>query len=448
MEGFMQQQSTYNRNMAAVKFLACSIIGIFLFFIKVPLGGEMKIPIDYIVGVIRGHLENYLPWLVLAISAYGVIDTFFLRKTYRLNKTNKIMAAIRTMGLFVVAMAAFRIGPAAIIADDMAPYCLNILGGSVGLTVMVGTLILPLLIDYGLANAIGVLVRPIMRPLFKVPGRTAVVAMTSYFGNYSLGHIGIENMYKKGQITGKESVIVGTGFATASIVNFMVFANMLGIMEYWNQYFLLVTVVTFAITAITIRLYPIRGKKDDYYPGVTPEPEPEYSKNILKNAWEEGIRTAGNAPAMLKNTADQIKNGINILGSLLPVSMCFMVAALLLQRYTPVFTWIGYLFYPLFKLVGMPDLKVVLDATGTSLVDIMMVTSVGAQAIHSGVNLAMTTRFFLAALPVTMIVFFAGFVPCILSTQIPIKIHELAALWFIRVALTILFVGVFGLIFL
>ena len=56
-----------------------------------------------------------------------------------------------------------------------------------------------------------------------------------------------------------------------------------------------------------------------------------------------------------------------MLGTILGSGMFFMAGAPFLQKYTPVVTWIGYIFWPFLKLVGMPNIEVAMQASGLSL---------------------------------------------------------------------------------
>lgn len=56
-----------------------------------------------------------------------------------------------------------------------------------------------------------------MRPVFKLPGRAAVIMVTSFLGNFSAGHIAVNNQYKSGRMTQRESVCISTSLATVSV---------------------------------------------------------------------------------------------------------------------------------------------------------------------------------------------------------------------------------------
>ena len=106
------------------------------------------------------------------------------------------------------------------------------------------SLFLPLLVDYGLVEFVGVLVRSIMRPVFKLPGRAAVIMVSAFLGNFSVGHIAINDQYKQGRMTEREAVVIGTSMSTVSVGFLLALANISGLTNaslrgksYWNLYF-------------------------------------------------------------------------------------------------------------------------------------------------------------------------------------------------------------------
>lgn len=62
----------------------------------------------------------------------------------------------------------------------------------------VGAIALSLLVGYGLLEFVGVYMEPIMRPIFKTPGKSAVDAVASFVGSYSLGLLITNRVYKQG----------------------------------------------------------------------------------------------------------------------------------------------------------------------------------------------------------------------------------------------------------
>lgn len=63
---------------------------------------------------------------------------------------------------------------------------------------------------------IGVFMEPVMRPFFKTPGRSAVDAVASFVGSYSLALLITNRVYMEDTYTKKEAAIIATGFSTVS----------------------------------------------------------------------------------------------------------------------------------------------------------------------------------------------------------------------------------------
>lgn len=96
-------------------------------------------------------------------------------------------AALSVLAIVVCAMLTFGFGPAWLFNPDIGPFILDKLVISVGLLIPVGAIFLGLLVGFGLMEFIGVMMQPIMRPVFRTPGKSAVDAVASFLGSYSLG---------------------------------------------------------------------------------------------------------------------------------------------------------------------------------------------------------------------------------------------------------------------
>ena len=87
---------------------------------------------------------------------------------------------IRLVGAVFIVLSFFRIGPQAVysahtggvILKELLPvlFCVFIFAG----------MLLPLLLNFGLLELFGTLLTKVMRPLFNLPGRSAVDCITSW----------------------------------------------------------------------------------------------------------------------------------------------------------------------------------------------------------------------------------------------------------------------------
>lgn len=155
----------------------------------------------------------------------------------------------------------------------------------VGLIVPIGAVFLAFLISFGLLELIGVLVQPVMRPIWRTPGRSAIDAVASFVGSYSIGLLITNRVYIAGQYSAREAAIIASGFSTVSATFMIIVAKTLDLMSVWNSYFWLTLLITFVVTAITVRLPPLASMDDKSEDG---EPMAESGQRLV-TAWRTGL---------------------------------------------------------------------------------------------------------------------------------------------------------------
>lgn len=356
----------------------------------------------------------------------------FINGGWKASKLRMVFAFANVVGLVVGAVLIFGGGPAWLTDESMGPFLLNKLVIPVGLIVPVGAVFLALLVGYGLMEFLGVFCQPVMRPLWRTPGRSAVDAVASFVGSYSLGLLITDRMYRGGRYTGREAAIIATGFSTVSASFMVIVAKALDLMEYWSMYFWLALVVTFAVTAITVRIPPLSRIKDETYLGVEHHAEEKVTGRRAATAWNEALLAVHRAPSFAQNMRDNVWDGLKMAMAILPSILSVGLAGLLLAKYTPVFDWLGYLFVPFAWVVGLEDPMLVGKASATGIAEMFLPATLAAG--HESIELRMVV----AIICVSAIIFFSALVPCLLATSIPLRLRDMVIIWFIRVALTIL----------
>ena len=295
-----------------------------------------------------------------------------------------------------------------------------------------GAIFLALLVGYGLMEFVGVLVQPVMRPLWRTPGRSAIDAVASFVGSYSLGLLITDRMYQSGRYTGRESAIIATGFSTVSVTFMLIVAKTLEIMHLWLPYFFLTFGVTFLVTAIVVRIPPLSRIKDTYFPTATAQPEQKVTSRRMATAWSEAMGMLDTAPRLGANIWANFKSGVLMSMAILPSILSVGLIGLLLARFTPVFDWLGLIFLPITWAVGLPDPMLAAKASAVGIAEMFLPATVVAG--HESELL----RLVIGVVCVSAIIFFSALVPCILATRIPIKLWQLFAIWAQRVALSLL----------
>jgi nucleoside recognition membrane protein YjiH len=427
----VQQPELQNSNMLNVmKFFVFSAIGIFVFFIPVTFNGKSSIMLDHFVSYIQLVVPSVLPYYALLVILLGAVYPF-VTKSWNKDGVTTVFSILKMFGLVAAIMLVFNFGPKWFFDPNMAPFLFNKLVISVGLLVPIGSVFLALLVGYGLLEFIGIFMQPVMRPIWKTPGRSAIDAVASFVGSYSIGLLITNRVFKEGKYTIKEAAIIATGFSTVSATFMIVVAKTLNLMELWNAYFWVTFVVTFIVTAITVRIWPLNKMSDSYYQNMVGDEEVIIKKDRIKTAWKEAMITADQSSSLGKNIWDNLKDGFIMTMGILPSIMSVGLLGLILAEFTPVFDWLGYIFYPFTALVQLPDPMLAAKASAVSIAEMFLPALLVTKA-------AIVTKFVIAVVSVSSIIFFSAVVPCILSTEIPLTIGKLVVIWFERVVFTIL----------
>lgn len=409
-----------------IKLVVFSAIGLFFFFVPIQISGKETIPLDHIVSWIRGdHLELAKLYALLAVVAGGLYP--FYKGNWRTSTTQVVLSVLKLLGVVMAFMAFLSMGPDFLFEKDMLPFLFDKLVVPVGLIVPIGSVFLAFLIGYGLLEFVGVLLQPIMKPLFKTPGKSAIDAVASFVGSYSIGLLITNRVYKSGQYSAKEAAIIATGFSTVSATFMVIVAKTLGLMSVWNVFFWSTLLITFVVTAITVRIFPL-SKMDDTAANRESE---NFEHSRFKQALIEGVDVATQADSIGTNIWKNLKEGMVMAMSILPSIMSVGLLGLLLAKYTPIFEWLGYLLYPFAWVAQLPDPMMVASASATGLAEMFLPALIAAKSVF-------VVKFVVGVVSISSILFFSASIPCILSTDIPLNIKQMLMVWYQRVALTIL----------
>lgn len=411
------------------KFFAYSAIGATFFFVPVTVDGTRSILLDHIVTKIREAMPGLLPYYALALIVAGAAYPL-VSGTWRRNRATIVFTAFKLVGLVVGTMLVFETGPGWLFAPDVGPFLLEKLVVPVGLLVPVGAVFLALLVGYGLLEFIGVLMQPVMRPLWRTPGRSAIDAVASFVGSYSLGLLITDRVYREGKYTGREAAIIATGFSTVSATFMVVVAATLGLMGRWNTYFWSTLVITFLVTAVTVRIPPLSWISDRYFPGVEPQPESTETGNRLARAWAEARTTVSAAPGLLPNIGRHLRDGVLMAMAILPSILSIGLLGVLLAKYTPIFDWLGYLFVPVTWGLQLPEPVLAAKAVAVGIAEMFLPALLVVEAPAA-------VQFVVAVVAVSQIVFFSALVPCVVATEIPVSVPQMVVIWVERVILTL-----------
>lgn len=462
-----------------IKFIIYSAFGIFVFFInfrlpayQLAIGSWEFGPVSAQSNVIVSHLTNFvksalysgnfkaMPFVVWAFGVYGIIDLFVIRpnKFWHTSRVVAAFALFKILGFCMLTFSVIQIyfewfpgfmgwffcAVPSLGGKSISVFIMSNILISVCISIPSASLFLPFLIDYGLVDFVGVFVRPVMRPVFKLPGRAAIIMVSAFLGNFSVGHIAINDQYKSGRMNNREAQVIGTSLSTVSVGFLLVLANNTGLNQlgYWNLYFWTAFLITLLVTLIGVRIYPLNKVPDDYYAGVTPNPEPIIRQNILRNAAAEALDVAEAQAHPGKRIAYIMNETVGVLGTVASGAAIFATVGVLLYTYTPIVEWIGYIFYP-FMRIAIPANEAVTASTGAA-VSFIEVT-LPALLVAVG-EWTLRTRYMMAVIPVTSIIFLASFVPCLMATEVPVKFWHMVIIWVERMILSVIITALFAIV--
>lgn len=432
MEQSLKQNETGTDNLIIVKFLVLSLIGIVMFFIPITVNGATTIPIEFAVSFLTGHFmaagRIYALTVIIVASALP-----FIKKTWNKDAITTVFAFTKILGAIFTVLVFFNIGPEGILRSDHGPFLFESLAVQVGTLIPIGAIFLTCLMNYGFIDFVGQLLRPLMQTIWKTPGRSAVDAVASFMGSTAVGLLITNEMYTSRKYNTREATIIATGFSTVCVSFFVMVAKTANIMHLWTPFFFTSLIVTFTVTAIVARLYPIAKKPTTYYGDLPGYPEEKLEGNLITSAWKEGLRICKETGPVLPNVAKNIKNSFGLVFEVLPNFMSIGLIALLLADYTPVFDWLGYFFYPLTALLRIPEPMLAAKAAVLGLAEMYLPVLVIAKAPEM-------TRFIISVMSITQVLMFSTTIPCVVATEIPVTIKDMVIIWLERTILSFIII--------
>lgn len=443
----MKSEATDSKTrLGMIRFLLCSAIGIFVFFVRIPVGESTGIPVDHLITLLKSFLKENYTYIILVLAGYSVVRRILV-KDARKTGTDIFFFVQAILGFILCILKVLGRLPQNLQA--MAQSAIDATG-NILCAIFLTALFIPFLTEYGLVDFVGVLCRPFMRRLFHTPGSSAVIGVSAFLGNYSMGHVISRQMYDEGRFTEREAVIVATGFSTCSIGLMINLVNYLGLMDYWGFYVCSVLLVTFLTTMITARIYPIWRIKETYREGIKPALESEEQHGRWSRALNEGVSKASGAPTLWRSVCAILRRIFPILCEITGTSVFVIPLGMYLAEYTNLFSILGSPFRLLLQLLGINGTEA---AYGARALGISILEPVLAGVISEGALSSMIAKWIVAVVPYSAIIFFAGFIPSLLKSGIPCKIYELLLVWLERVvigvvlsallAYLLLYIGIF-----
>lgn len=431
----MENEPLLSRSRAIIQLIIFSIIGIITFFIPFTINDKSTILFDHAASYLVNDLHSVAVALLFMLMAYGALKPIITGK-FKESLTDAVLSFAKLAGLVLATIFVLGMAPDVIMEKDMMPFLFNKLALPVGMIVPIGALILASLIGFGLLEMIGVLMQPIMKPIWRTPGSSAIDAVASFVGSYSIGLLITNRVYLKGLYSTREAMIIATGFSTVSAAFMVIVAKTLNLMEFWNLFFWSTLIITFIVTAITARIPPISFAKDDDIDVQARIPSDD-KQNRVAAAINLGIETSRRAHNIPKIFWENFRDGLEMAAAIVPSIIAVGLAGLLLDKYTLTFDVLGLLLYPFTWVAGLADPLEAAKGMSAGLAEMFLPALLLTES-------DLMTRYVAGVVSISSVLFFSAMIPCVLATKIPLSIPKMLIIWFERTALSILMAAAFS----
>nr|WP_234042140.1 YjiH family protein [Persicirhabdus sediminis] len=431
-------------------FLIPSLIGIFLFMAPVPYtDGDnegLSIPIAVLAKTMLALLGDHavtLAVLMVSISAIFSSIYIFCKPSWLVN--NRFLASLfrvtvgwyatRMLGFVFILLAYFEVGPAAIYHEDTGGLILHDLLPTLLCVFTFAGMLLPLLLNYGLLEFIGTMLTKIMRPVFRLPGRCTVDSLASWLGDGSVGVLLTSKQYEEKFYTKREAAVIATSFSAVSITFALVVLAEVRLEHMFVPFYLTVCVAGFVAAIITPRIPPLSLIKNEFIDGSTEAADREKipaGHSLFSWSKHLALTRASKANSVRTQLKEGLQNVCDMILGVLPVIMAVGTVALVISENTPIFDYLGKPFIPLLELMRLPEAEAASRTLVVGFADMFVPAIIAGGSIESDM-----TRFVIAALSVTQLIYLSEVGALILGSKIPLKLWQLFIIFITRTLITL-----------
>ncbi|MDN3454430.1 MULTISPECIES: YjiH family protein [Psychrobacter] len=424
------------------KFLLFSALGIALFIIPFQWDGKVTILLGVLTDALQAALGSYVAYITMAIvsiSCIGALAVKVLKPnldegslTKKLFDIDWFWLATRFLGMLFVWMIYLQVGPefiinrntGGVIFEDLIPILIPLFFFAI--------LSLPFLTDFGLMEFLGTLASKVFIKLFKLPGRSAVDAMSSWFGAASIGLLVTMQEYDKSFYSQREAAVIATTFSVTSIAFTYVVAKTIGVDNNFVFFYLTIALTGFIAAIIMPRIPPLSLKPDTYHSGKSMLDEgipAEYT--TYQWAVNRAVTRAHSMPSLGHVFKGSVNNLFDIYFGLIPVIFAIGTIGLGLAEYTPVFNWLATPLVPLLEWLQIPEAAKAAPAMIMGFADMYLPALVG-KSIESEM-----TRFIVGAASITQIIYMSEVGALILKSNIKLNVLELFLIFILRTLISL-----------
>ncbi len=426
-----------------LRFLIPSLAGVILFLVPITVDGEVTLLINLIIKATKTAMGSLLLPFVMVVLGFSAVCSAigYLKKDFftgywgRLFNVGPVNLGIRALSFILSILIFFQIGPEFIWSKNTGGMMLtDVVANLIPFFLWAGML-MPLLTEFGLMEFIGSLLMPIMRPIFKLPGCSAVNCAVAWVGSGTMGIVLTNKIYEDGYYTRREAAAIATGYAIPSIAIVFLLTSFLHMSSYFPTIYVTVIGVALIVNIILARIPPIAKMNATYAPDaphrdmseITPAGQSKLG-HALKSASDRGGEKKENL----------VFSGLKITGdiwfTLEPIVLFIGTLGTIVVEYTPIVKYLALPLVGLLNVLGLPEADLAGQCIFLGGVDVFLPYVVG-----SGLESELT-RFVVASVCAMQIIFLTETGPLLMKLELGLKFRHLLVIWLLRTVLGTLLV--------
>lgn len=442
-----------------IKAIFFTLIAVFVFFVPITFNNQSDVPFGVVYKSIKSALGLVGFWIGgIIIIGNGIASIYgkyicknkgsaiyqYYAEDSKFHPLFYLFGSACTMIILLhYTLPGFK-GPEFIVSDDIGGTVYSI-AMDVALIIPVSGIFMPFLLNYGIIDFIGSLMEPLMRPVFKVPGRSAVNAIAAFVSSASVGVLITSKQYRKGIYTKKEATLIATGFSAVSVGFAYKVIETANLSDYFLPIYFIAMLVTLLISFFMCRIPPLSKKESIYLDGheqtaedIAAEKIPV--KDMLKIGSSRAVKKAATAPNLFMEIFGSLKDSCFVLPKVISLLTAAGIVAMIIATYTPVFNWVGKLFEPLLWLCKVPDAAIIAPSLPVGIAEMFLPVLLISDKVSI---LSEGARYMVVTVSMVQIIFFSETIVVMLSTKIPVKLNELVICFFERTLIAIPISAVF-----
>jgi len=435
-------------------FILPSCLGLFFFLTPMKFGEKTDIAVGFVAKKILSflsqsvslfsHIEftliNALLFITIFLTfVFGVVAKFLPKRiVYKYPAllffhVPTFWFIVRSLGFFITMSCFFKIGPEFIWHKETGTFLLQSLIPSLFCIFFCAGLLLPLLLDFGLLQFVGVFLTKVMRPVFTLPGRSSIDCLSSWVGDGSIAILLTNKQYEGGFYSKREATVIATTFSFVSITFCFVVLAHAQLEHLAGPYYLTIILSGLVAAVVCPRIPPLSWVEDSYYTKKRVEEDVKglSARQLYQIAIDKALSHAKKSFSFKGYFMNAFKSVLEMWTGVLTPIMCFGTISLVIANYTPIFKYLGLLFYPLLLLLQVPEALEASQAMILGFSD-MFLPVIVSSSIKSDF-----TRFVIASVSVSQLIFMSEVGSLLLSSKMDIKFKDLVAIFFLRTLITL-----------